>query len=431
MRPRVTSPGGVQGVLGVVLALALSMLPGVCGELQAQHLLVPMDRTQPDHLRAYGLTYAVIERGEAAEWLLNFRDGAFLLPDRAWIRREAAALGVGVEAVDGADVARIRDTMARGDMEAVLLEAAPRIAVYTPPNSPPWADAVTMVLEYAGIPYETVWDAEVLEGRLPDYDWLHLHHEDFTGQYSKFFLAFAATPWLREEVARNTEMAERFGFADVPELKRAVAEGIRSFVTGGGFLFAMCSATETLDLALASHGTDISAAFANGRPPDPDAASRMDWDRALAFQGAQPQLSASVSAFSDIDTHQVNTSARRALGSFALFEFSARADPVAAMLVQNHQSVIPDFYGLTTAFAAERLKPGATILAREGNRVKYVHGSAGEGSWTFYGGHDPEDAEHQVGDAPTRLELHPNSAGYRLILNNILFPAAKPRPLKT
>jgi hypothetical protein len=424
-------------LLALTTLLGLSGIPapggplGGHGQLAAQHLLVPMDRGQTDHLRAYGLTYAVLERGESAEWLLNFRDGAFLLPDRAWVRREAAILGVGVEAVDAAEVARIRDTMARSDQEAVLLEAAPRIAVYTPPNTAPWADAVTMVLEYAGIPYSTVWDAEVLEGRLGDYDWLHLHHEDFTGQYSKFFLSFAATPWLREEVARNTEMATRFGFGDVPELKRAVAEGIRSFVMEGGFLFAMCSATETLDLALASHGTDITGSFANGRPPDPDAAARMDWSRTLAFQGAEPQLSASVNAFSDIDTHQVNTPARRALGSFALFEFSARADPVAAMLVQNHQAVIPDFYGLTTAFRADRLKPGATILAREGERVKYVHGSAGQGSWTFYGGHDPEDAEHQVGDAPTRLELHPNSPGYRLILNNILFPAAKPRPLKT
>jgi hypothetical protein len=415
---------------GLLLASTL-LLAALPAQARAQHLLVPMDRGQTNHLKAYGLTYQVLERGGEAEWLLNHRDGAFLLPDREWVRQEAARAGIRVESLDGAALARLRATMAEGDREAVLLESAPRIAVYTPPESPPWADAVTLVLEYAGIPYEQIWDAEVLEGRLGDYDWLHLHHEDFTGQYSKFYLSFAATPWLREEVRRNERMAERFGFPDVPELKRAVAEEIRSFVVGGGFLFAMCSATETLDLALASHATDISAAYANGRPPDPNATALMDWSRAIAFQDAQVEVSSAVNAFSDIDTHQVNTPRRIPLGAFALFRFSARVDPVAAMLVQNHEGVIPDFYGLTTAFREERLKPGATILAREGNRIKYVHGTAGEGTWTFYGGHDPEDPEHQVGDRPTNLELHPNSPGYRLILNNILFPAARPRPLTT
>ncbi len=425
--PRRTRDGSrILAAAAGFLVLGLS-----AGPLAAQHLLVPMDRGQPNHLRAYGLTYTVLDRGGEAEWLLNHRDGAFLLPDRSWVRDEAARLGVRVESVDGAAVARIRQSMASGDGDAVLLESAPRIAVYSPPSTPPWADAVTMVLEYAGIPYERIWDAEVLSGRLEDFDWLHLHHEDFTGQYSKFFLTFAATPWMREEIARNDEMAARFGFSDVPTLKRAVAEEIRGFVVQGGFLFAMCSATETLDLALASHATEISASYANGRPPDPDAAERMDWGRALAFQGAALELSGSVSAFSDIDTHQVNTPRRASLGSFALLRFSARLDPIAAMLVQNHESVIPDFYGLTTAFREDRLKPGATVLAREGARVKYVHGTAGEGTWTFFGGHDPEDPEHQVGDAPTNLSLHPNSPGYRLILNNILFPAARPRPLRT
>jgi hypothetical protein len=416
-----TLPGWAQALAGILGAEALG----------AQQLLVPMDRGQTDHLKAYGLTYQVLARGGEAEWLLNYRDGSFLLPDRSWVREEAARMGVRLETVDGGAVARIRARMAEGDGDAVILESAPRIAVYAPPSNAPWADAVTMVMEYAGIPYDQVWDAEVLEGRLGDYDWLHLHHEDFTGQYSKFYLSFAATPWLREEVARNDAMATRFGYPDVPALKRGVAEGIREFVVAGGFLFAMGSATETLDLALASHQTDIAAAYANGRPPDPDAEARMDWSRALAFQGASLELSPSVSAFSDIDTHQVNTPRRLSLGSFALFRFSARMDPVAAMLVQNHEAVIPDFYGLTTAFRADRLKAGATILAREGDRVKYVHGTAGEGTWTFYGGHDPEDPEHQVGDAATQLELHPNSAGYRLILNNILFPAARPRPLPT
>ncbi len=409
----------------------LSVVGDGAGALSAQHLLVPMDRDQANHLRAYGLTYHVIDGGLEAEWLLNYRGGSFLLPDTEGVRREAALRGVSVTPIEGGELARIRARIQNENMEAVPLETAPRVAIYTPPNTPPWDDAVTLALEYADIPYETIWDAEVLEGRLEDFDWLHLHHEDFTGQYSKFFLTYAGTGWLQDEVRRNEEMARRFGHPNVPELKRAVAEQIRSFVVEGGFLFAMCSATETLDLALASHSVDITASYANGRSPDPDASERMDWDRALAFQGADIQTSASINAFSDIDSHQVNTPWREPLGAFTLFEFSAKIDPIPSMLVQNHESVIPDFYGLTTAFRADRLKPGATILAREGNRVKYLTGMAGEGSWTFYGGHDPEDPEHQIGDAPTNLGLHPNSPGYRLILNNILFPAAKPTPLKT
>jgi hypothetical protein len=412
----------------VLLALLVLLFPGATA---AQYLLVPMDRSQANHLRAYGLTYSVLEGGEEGEWLLNYRGGSFLLPDRERVRREAALRGVSFQPVDGGEVARIRGIIQNGNMDAVPLETAPRIAVYTPPNTPPWDDAVTLALEYAGIPYATVWDGDVLEGRLSEYDWLHLHHEDFTGQYSKFFLTYSGTSWLQEEVARNQEMARRFGYPNVPALKRAVAETIRSYVLEGGFLFAMCSATETLDLALASHRTDIAASFANGRPPDPDATERMDWSRALAFQGASVQTSPTVSAFSDIDTHQVNTPWRQPLSSFTLFEFSAKIDPVASMLVQNHEAVLRDFYGLTTAFREDRLKPGATILARDRERVKYVTGTAGQGTWTFFGGHDPEDPEHKIGDAPTNLDLHPSSPGYRLILNNVLFPAARPRPLRT
>ncbi len=415
----------------VLGALLLVFLLWGAGPLQAQHLLVPMDRTQTNHLKAYGLTYWVLERGETGEWLLNYRDGAFLLPDSEAVRREAALRGVAVEPVDGGEVAVIRGRMSEGNMEAVPLETAPSIAIYTPPNAQPWDDAVTLALEYAEIPYETVWDPEVLEGGLAEYDWLHLHHEDFTGQYSKFFLAYSNAPWLQEEVARNEEVATLFGFPDVPSAKRAVAEEIRSYVEEGGFLFAMCSASETLDLALASHETDITASFANGRPPDSDATERMDWSRSFAFQSAEIQTSPSVNAFSDIDVHQVNTAWREPLGSFRLFDFSASIDPVAAMLVQNHESVLSDFYGLTTAFRIDRIKPGVTILAQEGDRAKYIHGTLGEGTWTFYGGHDPEDPEHQIGDGPTNLDLHPDSPGYRLILNNVLFPSARPAPLKT
>jgi hypothetical protein len=412
----------------MVMGLLAALAPAAAS---AQHLLVPMDRAQTNHLKAYGLTYWVLERGETAEWFLNYRHGSFLLPDLPEVRREAALRGVAVEEMGGAALARTRARIREGNMEAVPLETAPSIAIYTPPNTQPWDDAVTLALEYAEIPYETVWDPEVLDGRIHEYDWLHLHHEDFTGQYSKFFLAYSGSAWLQEEILRNEEVARRYGFSDVPALKRAVAEEIRAYVESGGFLFAMCSATETLDLALASHRTDIAATFANGRPPDPDASERMDWSRALAFQGAEVQLQPAVNAFSDIDFHQVNTSARRPLGSFRLFEFAASIDPVAAMLVQNHESVIPDFYGLTTSYRRDRLKPGVTILAEEGDRAKYIHGTLGDGTWTFYGGHDPEDPEHQIGDAPTNLELHPHSPGYRLILNNVLFPSARPAPLKT
>jgi hypothetical protein len=398
---------------------------------EAQWLLVPMDRAQQNHLRAYGLTYWTLTQDLKSEWLLNYRGGAFLLPDRADVRREAAFRGVTVQPVDAGEEARIRATIADSNMEAVPLEKAPKVAVYTPPNSTPWDDAVTMVLEYAGIDYETLWDPEVLEKDLSEYEWIHLHHEDFTGQYSKFYLTYAGAPWLQDEVSRNQAVARSHGFASVPEAKKEVARRIREYVEGGGFLFGMCSATETLDLALAAGAVDIAAAYSDGTPPDPDASAKMDWDRSLAFQGAQVQTAPSVNAFSDIDAHQVNTSWRKDLGVYTLFEFSAKFDPVPAMLTQNHESVLPDFFGLTTSFREDRLKPGVIVLAQEGSWAKYIHGTLGEGTWTFYGGHDPEDPEHQIGDPQTDLALHANSPGYRLILNNVLFPAAKKKKLKT
>ncbi len=410
-----------------VVAVSMWPVPSVA----AQELLVPMDLVQANHLKSYGLTYWTLEQGETVEWLLNYRGGAFLLPDTEAIRREAAFRGVTIEPVDRARVAQIRETIARENMEAVPLETAPKIAIYTPPSTAPWDDAVTMALTYAEIPYETVWDPEVLEGELYEYEWLHLHHEDFTGQYSKFYLTYAGADWLQEEVARNRDVTSRFDFPDVPTLKRAVSEEIRAYVESGGFLFAMCSATETLDLALASHSTDISASYADGRAPDPDASERMDWSQAFAFTQAEVELRPSVNAFSDIDFHLVNTAGRQPLGFFRLFDFSAKLDPVPTMLVQNHEDVLTDFYGLTTSFRKSRLKPGVTVLAEEGEWAKYLHGSLGEGTWTFYGGHDPEDPEHQIGDPPTNLDLHADSPGYRLILNNVLFPAARPRPLKT
>jgi len=399
--------------------------------LQAQHLLVAMDRTQTNHLKAYGLTYWTLQQGETAEWLLNFKGGSFLLPDREDVRRQAALRGVRIAPISTDELTAVRGVIAESNMESVILEKAPRIAIYTPPNSTPWDDAVTIALEYAGIDYETIWDGDVIGGDLSRFEWLHLHHEDFTGQYSKFFITYAGAPWLQDEVARNKEAAEALGFATVPDLKKAVAQEIRGFVKDGGFLFAMCSATETLELALAATDVDIAAAFSSGTPPDPDANSKLDWDLAMAFQNAELQLAPNVNAFSDIDGHQVNTPWRERLGVFTLFDFSAKFDPVASMLTQSHESVISDFYGLTTSFSLDRLKPGTTVLATEGPWAKYVHGTLGEGTFTFLGGHDPEDAEHQIGDPATDLDLHPNSPGYRLILNNVLFPAAKKTKLKT
>jgi hypothetical protein len=400
----------------------------------ATWLLVPMDDNQNDHLKAYGLVYRAVERGARAEWFLNYRSGAFLVPADSGVQRDAALNGITIEPLDDGELSRVRTQLQEENMDAIPLEKAPRVAVYQPPNAAPWDDAVTMALNYAGIKFDKVWDAEVLHEGLKRYDWLHLHHEDFTGQYSKFYLNYAGAPWLIEMVQRNGAMANAEGFRSVPELKKAVARSIGGFVERGGFLFAMCTATETLDLALAGEGVDIATNFADGSPMDPAASSKMHWDRALAFQNAQLETSPNTPVFSDIDGHQVNSLDRRQpLGSFSLFNFSAKIDPVATMLVQSHRQVIPDFYGLTTSFTKKTLKPSVTVLADEPGApwVKYIHGERGQGTWTFFGGHDPEDPQHQIGDVPTDLSLHPHSPGYRLILNNVLFPAAKKKELKT
>jgi hypothetical protein len=291
-----------------------------------------------------------------------------------------------------------------------------------------------MALQYAEIPFTKIWDHEVVGGRLRDFDWLHLHHEDFTGQYSKFYLTYQGAPWLADMVQRNQAAARQLGFATVPALKKAVAQRIRDYVTNGGFLFAMCTATETLELALAAHDVDIAAAFADGTPMEARASERLDWSRAFATTGARLEMSPGIPSFSDIDGHQVNNPGRRQpLGAFELFNFSAKIDPVPAMLVQCHRQVIPDFYGLTTSFMRRVLKSADIVLAEEPGApwVKYIHGDAGRGTWTYFGGHDPEDPQHQIGDTPTDLSLHPTSPGYRLILNNVLFPAARKRELKT
>jgi hypothetical protein len=400
----------------------------------AQHLLVPMDDVQSNHLKAYGLMFGALKDGLKGEWLLNYRGGAFLLPDLPQLRKRAGLEGISVEPLDNAGLASIRATLAGGNMEAVPLEKAPKVAVYTPPDSPPWDDAVTLALRYAGIEYDTIWDDEVERGDLTKYDWLHLHHEDFTGQISKFYISFRDAPWFRKQHQQLLTAARRLGYPNVPAVKKAVAERMRQFVENGGFLFAMCGATETLELAVAGADVDISGTFGDGTPMDDNADGKMRWARSFAFKDAHLEASPYISAMSDIDGHQVNVPGRRQpLGTFTLFNFSAKFDPVATMLVQDHRSVIPDFFGVTTSFTRRTLKPGITVLGEEEGApwVKYIHGDYGKGSWTYLGGHDPEDPQHSIGNPPTDLSLHPNSPGYRLILNNVLFPAAKKKPLKT
>ena len=412
------------------LAMSLAAVPSV----RSQRLLVPMDDAQQNHLKAYGLTYNAVKAGTTAEWLLNYRGGAFLLADTPELRRQAGLSGITVEAVDGATLAKIRSEIASSNMESVPLEKAPKVAVYTPPDAPPWDDAVTLALKYAGIEYKPIYDDEVERGDLTKYDWLHLHHEDFTGQLNKFYLTYRDAPWFIDLMQKNGAAAKRHGYTNMPALKKDVAEKIREFVERGGFLFAMCGATETLELAIAGRTVDLAQSFIDGSPMDSDADRKMDWKRAFAFKDVHLEQSPFVNAMSDIDGHQVNVPGRRQpLGTFTLFNFSAKFDPVASMLVQDHRAVVNDFYGVTTSFNKSVLKPGVTVLANEEGApwVKYIHGDYGKGTWTYYGGHDPEDPQHQIGNPPTDLSLFKNSPGYRLILNNVLFPAAKKKPLKT
>ncbi len=417
-----------------VVAAGVALVAVLAPSVFAQSLLVPMDDAQRNHLKAYGLAFQAIKATQRAEWLLNYRGGAFLLPDAADLRRRAALDGVTIEPIADRDVVRIRSEIAGGNMDAVVLERAPRVAIYRPKDQPPWDDAVTLALTYAGIDFESIWDDDVLNGDLSKYDWVHLHHEDFTGQFNKLYLAYRDAPWFIAQRQRDEATAARFKLPHVPALKKSVADGIRTFVEKGGFLFAMCGATESLDLAMAAFNVDITGPFSDGTPVDSDADARLDWPRSFAFRNARIEPSPYVNALSDIDGHQVNVPARRQpLGSFSLFDFSAKLDPVAAMLVQNHRTNIPDFFGVTTSFNKGVLKPGVTVLASEEGApwVKYIHGDYGQGSWTFLGGHDPEDPQHAIGSAPTDLSMHPNSPAYRLILNNVLFPAAKKKPRKT
>lgn len=401
----------------------------------ADRLLVPMDLQQRNHLKAYGLTFWILERGIDVDWLLNYRGGSFVVQAHDLIAQEARIRGVSFEVVSEPDIARIWAQIDAANMDVVRLEKAPKIAIYTPPNAQPWDDAVTMALEYAGIDYDKLWDGDVLDGRLDDYDWLHLHHEDFTGQYGKFYASFRNEAWYREQQRLYEAQARRLGFSKVSQQKKAVARAIYDYVAAGGFLFAMCSATDTFDIALAAEGVDIAATVFDGDPIDAAAQSKLDFSRTLAFENFKIETNPLVYEHSDIDTTPKDQRLIRSAEAeyFTLFEFSAKHDPVPTMLTQCHTNVVNGFLGQTTGFHKGLIKDHIVVLAEvEGtDQVKYIHGQVGMGTITFYGGHDPEDFKHHVGDPPTQLDLHRSSPGYRLILNNVLFPAAKKQERKT
>ena len=419
----------------VLFGLLLWTVSAAPAPLAAERLLVPMDLSQHNHLKAYGLAFWALQRGVVVEWLLNYRSGSFMMDSHALIAEEAQIRGVSITRISEAQAAVVYAEIDGANMELVRLEKEPRIAVYSPPNSQPWDDAVTMALEYAEIPYDTVWDREVLDGQLYDYDWLHLHHEDFTGQYGKFYRDYSGEAWYREQQRLYEELARDLGFDKVSEEKKAVAREIYAFVAKGGFLFAMCSATDTFDIALAAGGVDIVHQVFDGDPPDPQAQAKLDFSRTVAFENFTLEKSPLVYEFSDIDTTPTDPRQVRTAEAeyFTLFEFSAKHDPVPSMLTQCHTNVVDGFMGQTTAFRGRLIKDSVIVLAEveHADEVKYIHGAVGKGTFTFYGGHDPEDHRHYVHDPPTQLGLHPNSPGYRLILNNILFPAAKKKQRKT
>jgi hypothetical protein len=418
-----------------ITLLTLAALVALSAPASAAQVLIPMDRTQLNHLKAYGVAHYSLTAGMKVEWLLNYRGGSFLLQDSDALRREAARRGVLYEDIGESDIAAIRRTIETSDMEAVMLEKAPKMAVYTLPTTQPWDDAVTLALKYAEIPYETIYDRDIIEGKLKQYDWLHLHHEDFTGQYSKFYRSFSTAPWYQTQVATQEALAKDLGFANNVKLKRAVALAIRAYVENGGFLLAMCMATASLDMALAAAGTDVTDAVYDGTPVAPDYKSKLDYNLALAFTGFSYNTSPMDVSHGDLDYNQVNTGtlSRRAANDFTLFGFGPKFDPVPSMLTQSHADVIPGFLGLTTSFTKSMVKPSVTILGEAVDQpsVRYLHGNLGRGQFTYYGGHDPEDYAHAVGDAPTDLDLHKSSPGYRLILNNVLYPAARQKKRKT
>lgn len=403
--------------------------------VKASYVLLPMDdATQQNHLKAYGITYWCLSKDYKASWLLNYRGGSFLLPDADEIRKECKIRGVSFEIISDSEEASILDEISSPsqNMESVILEKAPKIAVYTPKGKQPWDDAVTLVLTYAEIPFTPIYDEEVLSDQLLLYDWLHLHHEDFTGQYGKFYAAYKNTPWYIEQKKDAEALAVKLGYAKVSQEKGAVAKKIRDFVIGGGFMFAMCSATDSFDISLTADGVDICEAMFDGDASESNYQSKLNYGNSFAFKDFTLERRPEQYEFSDIDM----TTKRRITPDkdyFTLMEYSAKWDPIPSMLCQNHTQLVKGFMGQTTSFDSALIKSNVLIMgACELNgEARYIHGEKGKGMFTFFGGHDPEDYQHQVGDPPTVLDLHPNSPGYRLILNNVLFPAAKKKKLKT
>ncbi len=403
--------------------------------LHASYLLIPMDEdAQKDHLKAYGIAFWTLEKDLSVDWLLNYRGGSFLIDNVPQIEKECIIRGVSYEVITDAYQSELKLKLAHpeSNTDVVKLEKAPKVAVYSPEGNLPWDDAVTMVLTYAEIPYDIIYDKEILSDMLPLYDWIHLHHEDFTGQYGKFYASFKNAPWYIEQKKNFESDAQGLGYTKVSKQKLDVALKIKEFLAGGGFLFAMCSATDSYDIALAAEGVDICEHMFDGDPMNPSAQQLLDFDKSIAFKDFQLIKNPNIYEFSDIDVTR-GRKVSKGEDFFTLFEFSAKWDPVPTMLCQNHTQIVKAFMGQTTAYKKSLIKSDVLIMGenKRANEAKYIHGKLGKGMWTFYGGHDPEDYQHRVGDPPTELELHPNSPGYRLILNNILFPAAKKKKQKT
>ncbi|WP_281542829.1 asparagine synthetase B [Maribacter aestuarii] len=405
-------------------------------QMTASSILIPMDAEgQKNHLKAYGITYWVLSKQQKVQWLLNYRGGSFLFPDGESIRKECQIRGVSFEILSDSQANAILDEISSPsrNQDAVILEKPPKIAVYSPKGNQPWDDAVTMALTYAEIPYVTIYDEEVLNDKLALYDWLHLHHEDFTGQYGKFYGAYRATPWYIDGKKEAEQLAKKLGYDKVSKEKGAVASKIRNYVIGGGFMFAMCSATDSFDIALAADGVDICEPMFDGDASDPNYQASLDYSRTFAFKDFTLERSPLKYEFSSIDMTNKRGNVPKESDYFSLMDFSAKWDPVPTMLCQNHTSLVKGFMGQTTAFTRSELKPTVLVLGENklNSEARYIHGIKGKGFFTFYGGHDPEDYQHRVGDPKTELELHPTSPGYRLILNNVLFPAARKKKQKT
>ena len=416
--------------------LLLSAVIFVLGlQIQAAYLYIPMDETQKNHLKSYGIAYWILTQDVEVDWLLNYNGGSFLVKHHQLIENECIIRGVSYQVISDAQANSIlaKISSPSSNMDVMKLEKHPKIAVYSPKSKQPWDDAVTLVLTYAEIPYDVIFDDDVMYNELPKYDWLHLHHEDFTGQYGKFYKTYHHFPWYQQQQKEYEESARKHGFSKVSHLKLAIVKRIKTYVASGGFLFAMCSATDTYDIALAAEGIDICESIYDGDPADPQAQQKLDFSKTMAFENFEIERNPREYEYSNIDNQQQMRGLNQSNDFFSLFQFSAKWDPIPIMLTQNHEKIIKGFMGQTTSFKKSLIKSDVVIMGetRSIDEARYIHGVLGKGFWTFYGGHDPEDYQHYVNEEPTDLNLHPNSAGYRLILNNILFPAAKQKKQKT